>query len=142
MSYFNLWLMVLFIGVLVASYLYIVKQHPDLVASMSLSELDQEHTIRQLQARCRKLLVVVLLIPDLCSNHVLVRVVARFDGALFAFGDGHLRGMAKAQRRQIRPALSMCDKGYCERLPVKARSLDIGPEGSILIVDIDRILKR
>ena len=36
----------------------------------------------------------------------------------------------------------MCDKGYCKRLPVKARSLDIGPEGSILIVDIDRILKR
>ncbi len=35
-----------------------------------------------------------------------------------------------------------CEKVACERLPVKARSLDIGPEGSVLIVDTNRILRR
>ncbi|MBN9422100.1 MAG: hypothetical protein BGO63_01190 [Candidatus Accumulibacter sp. 66-26] len=35
-----------------------------------------------------------------------------------------------------------CEKASCERLPVKARSLAIGPEGSVLIVDGDRTLRR
>jgi len=38
--------------------------------------------------------------------------------------------------------VARCDQASCERLPVKARSLDIGPEGSIVIVDSDRILRR
>lgn len=35
-----------------------------------------------------------------------------------------------------------CDKASCERLPAKARGIDAGPEGSIVIVDADRILRR
>lgn len=35
-----------------------------------------------------------------------------------------------------------CDHASCERLPVKARSIAIGPEGSIVIVDADRVLRR
>ncbi len=35
-----------------------------------------------------------------------------------------------------------CEKASCERLPIKARSLAIGPEGSVLIVDGDRVLRR
>ena len=38
--------------------------------------------------------------------------------------------------------VARCGSGVCERLPVKARSIDIGPEGSIVIVDTDRVLKR
>jgi len=37
-------------------------------------------------------------------------VVTRFDGAMFAFDDGRMCGMAKAQRRQVKPALSMMEQ--------------------------------
>ena len=39
-----------------------------------------------------------------------VSVVTRFDGAMFAFDDGRMCGMAKAQRRQVKPALSMMEQ--------------------------------
>lgn len=38
--------------------------------------------------------------------------------------------------------VARCVSGACERLPIRARSIDIGPEGSVVIVDADRALKR
>lgn len=38
--------------------------------------------------------------------------------------------------------VARCEKSGCQHLPVLARSLGIGPEGSLLIVDGERILRR
>lgn len=81
----------------------------------------------------------------------------RYDApsATFARLPGNTDGVLPTGRRvAVTPAgqpwvidadgfVARCDKkATCERLPFKARSLDIGPEGSVLIVDSERILRR
>lgn len=38
--------------------------------------------------------------------------------------------------------VSRCDRSPCERLPARARDIGIGPEGSVIILDTSRVLRR
>jgi hypothetical protein len=38
--------------------------------------------------------------------------------------------------------VSRCDRSPCERLSVRARDIDIGPEGSVIILDTNRVVRR
>jgi hypothetical protein len=38
--------------------------------------------------------------------------------------------------------VSRCDRSPCERLPARARDIGVGPEGSVIILDTSRILRR
>jgi hypothetical protein len=38
--------------------------------------------------------------------------------------------------------VARCDKLVCQRLPIQARDIDVGPEGSVFIIDNDRVLRR